>query len=250
VWAAEQLKFKEQLVTCDLFTWVYNNGSDDVRIGSGEIEEEIKYVGGVDISFIKDNDKDACACFTVLSFPDLDVVYQQIEMVELTEPYIPSFLAFRECPPLVTVIQKALAHPDCPRPQVIMVDGNGELHTRGYGSACHFGVLLDMPTIGIGKEYFMIGDIEETQKTAKQQAKKHNKKKGDWLPLVGKSGKLWAAALQGSDASSNPIYVSVGHKLSLPTAVELVTVCCKHRIPEPVRRADLDSRDYLKNLGY
>ena len=124
------------------------------------------------------------------------------------------------------------------------------MHTRGYGLACHLGVLLGIPTVGVGKEYFCVKDIPLTQKTARVKGKEHNKKKGDWMPLQGKSGRIWGAALQGTEKGTNPIYVSVGHNISLNTAAELVTRCCLHRIPEPVRLADLRSRDYLKDHGY
>lgn len=66
------------------------------------------------------------------------------------------------------------------------------------------------------------------------------------MPLVGSSGKVWAAALQGCETKSNPIYVSVGNFISLPTAVAVVTTCCIYKIPEPIRQADLLSRDYIR----
>ena len=73
---------------------------------------------------------------------------------------------------------------------------------------------------------------------------------GEWLPLVGASGRTWGAALRTtSDKSFRPVYVSVGHGVSLESAVAVVNACCKHRVPEPVRLADLEGREVLRRLA-
>ena len=123
-WAQEQLKFRDQLVKEDIFTWQVG----DETLGNGATTKPLQYVGGVDISFVKESEIDACAAFFVLSFPEMKCVYQKMEMIQLTEPYIPSYLAFRECPPLVPLVQSALADPECPGVDVILVDGNGGLY--------------------------------------------------------------------------------------------------------------------------
>ena len=123
-WEREQTEMKKQLQLRDKFTWTIKD-DEDTSIGSGSEVEELKYVGGIDISFIKDNEKDACACFVVLSIPELKVVFKTLKMIELTEPYIPGFLAFRECPSLVELIQDSINNQKCPTPNVILVDGNG-----------------------------------------------------------------------------------------------------------------------------
>ena len=251
-WEKEQILRRSELITEDINEYFYlkQEGDEEKEIiigGKGE-KKKLEYVGGVDISFIKDNDVDACASFVVLSFPDLKLVYEKMEMIELKEPYIPGFLAFRECPPLVKIINSAFQESNCPKPDVLFVDGNGEHHTRGYGSACHFGVLLDLPTIGVGKTFFCIDDIPFNAKEMKKEAKNHNKMEGDWFPMKGNSGRVWGAALQAGKDANNPIYISVGHKISLETATKITTLCSLHRIPEPVRFADLGSRKYISQL--
>ena len=119
---------------------------DDFRweLDAQEEDKQLKYIGGVDISFVKDNDVDACACLIVLSYPDfkvqyssspssyiIKVVYSRMEMVKLTLPYISTFLAFREIPFLVPLINELRTSNPEIFPQIIMVDGNGLLHPRG-----------------------------------------------------------------------------------------------------------------------
>ena len=167
-------------------------------------------------------------------------------MVELTLPYIPGFLAFREAPFLkdrLDLVRKNRPHLI---PQVIMVDGNGILHTRGFGLASHLGVMSDIPTIGVAKKLFSVDGLH---KDSQHMADiKSLKRPGDSFPLIGLSGKTWGVALKGANRVVNPIYVSAGHKISLSTAEELVFNCSRSRIPEPVRQADLRSRDYLRKL--
>lgn len=92
---------------------------------------ELHHIGGVDISFDKETPNSACAMLCVLSFPPLEVLHVSSALVEMTEPYIPGFLAFREVGFLVELLESV--RQQCPHltPQVIMVDGNGVLHPRG-----------------------------------------------------------------------------------------------------------------------
>lgn len=94
----------------------------------------LRLVGGVDISFSKEDPNKACAILTVLSFPALQVLHSSTALVEMTEPYIPGFLAFREVGCLMDRLE--CVRKECPKrvPQVILVDGNGILHPRG----CHW----------------------------------------------------------------------------------------------------------------
>eukprot|EP01127_Copromyxa_protea_P003108 TRINITY_DN12978_c0_g1_i1.p1 TRINITY_DN12978_c0_g1~~TRINITY_DN12978_c0_g1_i1.p1 ORF type:complete len:243 (-),score=54.72 TRINITY_DN12978_c0_g1_i1:166-894(-) len=212
-----------------------------------EITSPLKVVAGVDISFVKDNEEDACASFVVLSWPELKVLHERMEMVKLTLPYIPGFLAFREVSFLNNLIKRfSEEHPE-DVPQLIFVDGNGYLHPRGFGLACHLGVLTGIPTIGIGKTLMYVDGLDK--KSVKQKFVTHCKKGGDHVDLVGQSGHVWGSAFKSTDTATNPIYVSIGHKVNLETAVKLTKEACLFRIPEPVRQADLRSRDYLRHLG-
>jgi deoxyinosine 3'endonuclease (endonuclease V) len=172
------------------------------------------------------------------------VVYEDYEMVELSEPYMPGFLAFREVPHLLRLLDRL--HLRAPKlfPQLLLVDGNGRLHPRGFGLACHLGVLADVPTIGIGKNLHMIDGLDRSWVDAR--AASDLRRGGESFPLVGNSGTEWGSCLRATDASSNPIYVSIGHRISLDTAVSITHACCQHRVPTPVRLADLNSRERIR----
>jgi len=207
----------------------------------------LKYIGGVDISFIKDNDVDACAALIILTWPTLEIVYKKCEMIKLTLPYIATFLAFREVPSLLRLVTQLKEEKPEYYPQVIFTDGNGFLHPRGFGIACHLGVLLDLPTIGIGKTLLFVDGItkDKVKKLFTSECIVGGKK---FINLVGDSGTIWGAAFKSTKDSKNPIYISVGHKIDLKTAIELSSRTCNFRIPEAVRQADLQSRRFLIQL--
>ncbi|XP_071966055.1 endonuclease V-like isoform X2 [Antedon mediterranea] len=172
------------------------------------------------------------------------VVYSDCSHIQLTAPYISGFLAFREVSFLVDCIEKLKHEKPEYMPQVMFVDGNGMLHPRGFGVACHLGVITDMVTIGVAKKLLHVDGIEKDASHAEKI--KQLTKGGESFPLSGSSGKILGKVLRVCDESSNPVYVSVGHKISLETAVDLVHRCSKHRIPEPIRQADIRSREFLR----
>uniref|UniRef100_A0A6M2EUD5 Endonuclease V n=1 Tax=Populus davidiana TaxID=266767 RepID=A0A6M2EUD5_9ROSI len=178
-WREIQDLLKERLITQDDFPWKLPipSSSGNVAVeeeepipsssGNVAVEEEeegtlLKYVGGVDVSYSKELDSAAaastaaCGCGSLvvldITTPALQVVYQDFFLLtNFDVPYIPSFLPFREAPILLQLLQK-MKNTDNPfYPQLLLVDGNGLLHPRGFGLACHLGVLANIPTIGIGK---------------------------------------------------------------------------------------------------
>ena len=206
-------------------------------------------IGGVDISFVGDGCDDACAALIVCSYPpesdgSMRVVYEDYEMIVLSEPYLPGFLAFREVPHLVRLLDRLRLRAPQLFPQLLLIDGNGLLHPRGFGLACHLGVLADVPTIGVAKNLHMIDGLDRGWVDARAAASL--KRAGESFTLVGNSGTEWGACMRATDASSNPIYVSIGHRISLPTAVSITHACCQHRVPTPVRLADLNSRERIR----
>ncbi|KAL7170735.1 hypothetical protein ACSBR2_035585 [Camellia fascicularis] len=199
-WIEAQDSLKRRIVTEDDFTWklpTYTNTATASALGGAEVCGVLKYVGGVDVSFSKDDPSIACGTLVVLDLLTLEVVYDDFSVVRLHIPYVPGFLAFREAPILLELLEKMknCAHPF--HPQLLMVDGNGLLHPRGFGLACHLGVLANLPTIGIGKN-----------------------------------------AMRSTQGSFKPIFISVGHRVSLATAVEIAKMTCKYRVPEPIRQVD------------
>jgi deoxyinosine 3'endonuclease (endonuclease V) len=231
-WKIEQLRLRQQLVTVDSLEFDPNT------------LKGLRLVAGVDISFVKNNNVDACASLVVLEYPSLRIVYERYKMVELTLPYISTFLAFREVPFLVDLVQELRVNSPNLVPQAILVDGNGFLHPRGFGLACHLGVLTGLPTIGIGKTLLFVDGVGI--ELARSIFEENCHKAGDYAPLVGASGTVWGATFKSSDKSAKPIYVSIGHRISLDTACRLTARLCRVRIPEPVRRADLGSREYIR----
>jgi deoxyribonuclease V len=224
-WKAEQLTLLPRLVTEDAF-------------------EPVTRIGGVDLSFPLHDETTAVACLVVLSYPQLDVIYKDFAITTLTYPYIAGYLAFREVQPLAALIDKLrLNRPDL-LPHVILVDGNGVLHPRGFGLASHLGVVVDIPTVGVGKNFLQIKDgpqmsMRHVIATCRKQAT------DKVIRLVGKSGTIYGAAVRVANAT-NPIFVSIGHRISLDSAIHFVQTCSKFRIPEPTRQADILSRRYVK----
>uniref|UniRef100_A0A7S2TJW5 Endonuclease V n=1 Tax=Lotharella oceanica TaxID=641309 RepID=A0A7S2TJW5_9EUKA len=248
-WKAEQIRLKKQLVMKDLKDWSLE-GEGFVRTG-GEGEGKapkapkapLRLLGGVDISFVKDTD-DALASLVVLN-RKLEVVYEDYHRVKMTNPYIPGFLAFREVDSLLPLFEKLKKSKPELTPDITLVDGNGVLHYEGFGLASHLGVLLGAPTIGIGKKLLCVDGlfrdgIEAGFKTMIQTTNNNA------MELKGKSGRVWGLAVRSTKKTEKPIYVSVGHGVSLETAKNIVLMCSRHRIPEPVRQADLRSRDIIR----
>ncbi|MGK7939750.1 MAG: deoxyribonuclease V [Crocosphaera sp.] len=186
------------------------------------LEDHIKkvdYVAGVDVGF-QDNYKITKAAIAVLKLPSLELVESQTALMPTTFPYVPGFLSFREIPALLKAIEKLTIIPD-----IILCDGQGIAHPRRLGIASHLGVLLDLPTIGVAKSLF-IGKHEELPL-----------EKGNWQPLIDKEEVI--GAVLRSRTNVKPIYVSIGHKISLPTALDYVIACLtKYRLPETTRWAD------------
>ncbi|KAM9957533.1 hypothetical protein ACTFIR_009640 [Dictyostelium discoideum] len=275
-WIEIQNELKKSLIEKDDF----NFKIDD----ENKINTTLKYIGGVDISFVKDNDIDACASLIVIEYPSLEIVYKDIEFVKLSELYIPGFLAFRETPHLIKLINKlkqSITHNHL-LPQIIMIDGNGILHPRGFGLASHLGVLIDIPTIGVGKTFFHVDGLSTKEIKSKVESErlkylstttttdvttpspnnnknnKNNKIKNNKnnnnigedinieVPLKGESGRIWGSAILSNSNCKNPIYVSVGYRISLETALKVVKLTSPYRVPESIRQADLLSRDYIR----
>ncbi len=179
----------------------------------------IHHVAGVDVGFEGEEKKTARAAVVVLSFPALEPIDCAIARMPVTFPYIPGMLAFREAPVILEALKKISVNPD-----VIIVDGHGRAHPRRMGIACQLGVVLDMPTIGCAKS-ILVGRAEEPRQAV-----------GAWTPLVDK-GETVGAAVR-TRAGVSPVYVTIGNKVTLARAIEVVLQCCKgYRLPETTRYA-------------
>ncbi len=179
---------------------------------------DIRRVAGVDVGF-RQNGSITRAAVAVLSFPQLQLLEQVVVDEPTRFPYVPGLLSFRELPALLSALARLKRQPD-----LILCDGQGYAHPRRFGLACHLGLLTDIPCIGAAKSR-LIGSHGELAEP-----------KGSWVELSDK-GETIGAVLRTRDRVS-PLYVSVGHRISLPTAIEYVLACCpRYRLPETTRQA-------------
>ncbi|KAL8163443.1 UNVERIFIED_CONTAM: hypothetical protein K2H54_021345 [Gekko kuhli] len=228
-WERDQAQLKADVVEEDTEEWQSNPSF------SG-----LERVGGVDLSYVKGDDTSACASLVVLSYPDLEVLYEDCRMVVVDAPYVAGFLAFREAPFLVEAVQRLEEHQPGLRPQVLLADGNGILHHRGFGIACHLGVLTGLPCIGVAKNLLQVDGLANNE-LHKEQIQDLLQAGGDTFPLLSTSGRILGMALRSYAKSTKPVYISVGHKMSLQSATRLVHTCCKYRVPEPIRQVHTSS---------
>jgi deoxyribonuclease V len=162
----------------------------------------------------------ARAAVVVLSFPDLAFVEQAAVEVAVDFPYVPGLLTFREAPAAIAALGR-LTH----RPDVLFCDGQGLAHPRRLGFAAHLGLFLDSPSVGVAKSV-LIGTYGEPGPA-----------KGDWSPLMDKDEVIGAAVR--TRANTRPIFVSIGHRVSLATAISLILQCTtSFRLPQTTRAAD------------
>lgn len=175
-------------------------------------------VAGADVGF-EEGGRITRAAVAVLTFPELELQAQAVARRETTFPYVPGYLSFREIPSILDAIT-ALAEP----PHLVICDGQGYAHPRRFGLACHLGVLLDIPTIGVAKSR-LVGSYDEP-----------GPDEGDWTPLV--EGEETVGAVLRTRRRVKPVFVSIGHRVNLETAVAMTLRCTtKYRLPETTRWA-------------
>lgn len=180
--------------------------------------ENLELVAGVDVSFARGS-LVGFAAAVVMEYPSFSVVDSVSVEGEMGMPYIPGLLSFREAPLILDALSRLHS-----LPQLILVDGNGVAHPRRLGLASHLGILLDWPTVGCAKSK-LLGHHQELGNS-----------KGDWVPWYQDREIIGAVVRTRRDVK--PLYVSVGHRVSLEQAINLVLACVtKYRIPEPIRAA-------------
>lgn len=194
------------------------------------------FYAGFDVSFSKNGDTVA-----VLAICDdkRNLVYKTIVDSPPLEPYQSGHLAKRELPALKLVWAKFRQDQPNMCIEVLLVDGNGVWHPSGEGLAVHIGRYLDLPTIGVSKSLLKLND-HCTLDTIRERCARSG-----W-PVYMQNDGVAAAAILTGNATQNPIYVSVGYNIDLTTALSIVKKMCVHRVPEPVRQADLIGRSVLR----
>lgn len=178
----------------------------------------VSAVAGVDVGF-EEQGRITRAAVAVLRLPELSLLESAVVRRPTAFPYVPGLLSFREVPAVLEALQQLRRLPD-----LILCDGQGLAHPRRFGIACHLGVLTDLPTIGVAKSR-LVG----THAPLEEQ-------KGAQQPLLD-SGEVIGTVLR-SRSGVRPLYISIGHRICLETAVAYVQRCItRYRLPETTRVA-------------
>lgn len=211
--------------TADLHNWNLTCG--EARLLQAELAAQVRFtpirkkpgsVAGIDCAFSKDGKRIAAAVI-VMNFPQLEVIEVKTATAEVTYPYIPGLLSFREAPVCIKAAQKIENTPD-----VFLIDGQGIAHGRKLGLASHLGLFFDKPTIGCAKSR-LIGEYDQP-----------GKEKGSNSPLIYKDEQVGAAVRTRTNVK--PLFISVGNKCTLDFAIKITLACAKkYRLPEPTRIA-------------
>lgn len=176
-------------------------------------------IAGVDVGFESDG-AITRAAIALLDYPSLALVEYQIARVETVLPYIPGLLSFRELPALLAAWQQLTQ-----KPQLVLVDGQGVAHPRRFGVACHFGLTVNVPTIGVAKSRLSGRCAELGDEVGAIQPLNDKNEQIGWV---------WRSKLR-----CKPLYISTGHLISQQSALEWVKRCTRgYRLPEPTRWAD------------
>lgn len=181
--------------------------------------EQPALIAGADVGFEQEGTMTRAA-IAIMRYPSLELVEYKIARIGTTMPYIPGFLSFRECPGLLAVWDKLEQKPD-----LIFVDGHGISHPRRLGVASHFGLLVNVPTIGVAKSR-LCGHFDPLPDDI-----------GSQQPLLDKGeqiGWVWRSKVR-----CNPLFVATGHRVGMDSALQWVKRCMRgYRLPEPTRWAD------------
>lgn len=191
------------------------------------LPDRLQYVAGVDVAY---TNKFSIGAVAVFDYGSMNLIEKKTSKQVSRFPYIPTLLSFRELSPSVSAIRKLRT-----KPNVSLVDGQGLAHPYRLGFASHLGLVLDAPTIGVAKS-LLCGEVKE------------NGEEGVWKPVIHEGEVVGGAVFSKPEAK--PIYVSIGHKVSLETAIKIVLHCARsHRIPEPLREAHLTGQELKRKIA-
>jgi deoxyribonuclease V len=197
-----------------------------------DFERPIRTVGGADVAWRGDL---AIGCITIHEYPSLSLLEESVAIVKSSFPYVPTFLSFREVKPLMEALSKLKN-----RPTILFVNGQGMAHPRRLGLASHLGVVADIPTIGVAqrvlcgrpkRSFADVGCVELVDCVDGREE------------VIG--------YLYKSDKRFRPICISVGHRVSLETSLELTKSCTKKgiKLPLPLYSAHVEASKEAANIG-
>jgi deoxyribonuclease V len=181
--------------------------------------DSVEHVAGIDVGF-EEAGTVTSAAVVILSFPSLELEEQVIARRPTRFPYVPGLLSFREVPTVLDALTRLSMRPD-----LLLCDGQGIAHPRRFGIASHIGVLTDWPSIGVAKS-LLTGFHAEVPEA-----------RGAWVPIKQRD-EIIGAVLR-TRVKVKPVYISIGHKISLDSAIDYVMRCTtRYRLPETTRLAD------------
>lgn len=193
-----------------------------------QLPTDLKLIAGVDVEYDKETDLIAGA-IAVMDFHTLAIKAVATHVMHVTFPYIPGLFSFREMPVLLEAWKKLELHPE-----LIVCDGHGIAHPRRFGLACHLGIVLDIPTLGCGKTR-LFGDYKPLAEA-----------RGSSSPLLAEDDREQVGNVLRTQPGINPVFVSPGHKISIPTATAIVLkMAAEYRLPETTRKADHYGREAM-----
>ncbi len=186
--------------------------SDNVNRSSGLTLSKIRTVAGIDTHYDKGL---ATAAVVTTNFLNLDTVEIAIATKEISYPYIPGLLSFREGPAILDALEKLKRRPD-----LLIFDGQGIAHPRRFGIASHIGLLVDIPSIGCAKTR-LAGQYEEP-----------DTEKGNYSYLE-EHGEIIGAVVR-TRSNVKPLFISIGHRMNLQDSIDVILkYSLRYRLPEP-----------------
>ena len=191
------------------------------RVRLEPLQKPVVRVAGADIAIFRKS-QEAFAGVVVMSYPDMTILEKRGKRVQVSFPYIPGLLSFREIPGLIMLFEKLTYEPD-----LILVDGQGIAHPRRMGLATHLGLIFNKPTIGCAKSR-LFGRYREP-----------GLKAGSTQPLLTDQKEVVGAVVR-TKTNVRPLFISGGHKIDLDASVHFTLTSCRgYRLPEPTRQAHL-----------
>lgn len=185
-----------------------------------ELEHDAELVAGVDVSYVGG----AAYSAAVVMDESLDVLEVSTAETRVDFPYVPGFFSYRELRPAMKALQ-GLSDYD-----VLMVNGHGLAHLRGFGLASHIGVETNKPTIGVARR-LLCGELDDPD--AEETPIRHN-------------GEVIGAKM--TSPTGSPVYVSVGHLITLEACIEIADACfLDHSLPEPLMAAHMHACDLSRH---
>jgi len=199
-------------------------------IETDELPDKIKYIGGADVEYDKESDT-IVGAIVVLDYETKELLDSASYAMEASFPYIPGLFSFREMPPLLESFKKLRIYPD-----LIICDAHGIAHPRRFGLACHLGVELGIPTIGCAKSRL----VGKYNPVTTDRASISDLLDETTNEIIGK--------VLRTQKDINPVFVSIGHKISINTACKIVLdMTSDFRLPETTRISDALAREALMN---